>query len=118
MNEEDKNRSVLEDDVQEYVQLRLDAFKLKCVDHLSTLLGQLISIAVVLFFAGLAFLAFLMLLLLTFAGFMGWYVVLAIAGVCLALLALLVYVCRKQLFRSLLVETLCQMFFEKESEKK
>lgn len=110
MNE--NTREGLEDEVREYVQLRMDAFKLKCIDHVSTLIGLFFSYAVVLFFLGLAFLSFLVLILLALAGWMGWLVVLAMAGAGMAVAAFAVYLCRKRLFADAMVGVLCQMFFE------
>ena len=111
-----ENLDNLSKDVKEYIRKSIDGCKLRIVDKLSRLVGDFLCgcILSVLIFAIVLFL--LSVAVVAVAPYIGLLPALLLAIIFLAMLAIIVYLCRTSLFTDRVVRRLVQFFFEDDEE--
>lgn len=100
------------DDGKEYVDLRIDTFKLQMVESLSTLFSKGIGFILMVLMVALGAIMFTVALTLLLASWIGsliWSLV--IMGTALCLVAVLIYLRRDTLFGDSMVAMFSKMFF-------
>ena len=109
------NKDDLTSEVKEYLEMRVDRFKLRAVDNLSTLFNKILVVGIILILAGIAF-AFLA------AAFSRWVgaqlnsplLGAVITGSIFLFLALMLFLKRNTLFTDSMVKMFIKLFFENE----
>lgn len=102
----------LVDDAKEYVDLRIDSFKLQMVESMSTLFSKGIGFVLMVLMMALALIMFTVALTLLLAQWIGSVIwALVIMGTLLCLAATLIYLLRDRLFGDSMVAMFSKMFF-------
>jgi hypothetical protein len=111
-----ENIDALSKELKEYVRKSADGCKLRLIDNLSHLAGGLMCgcILCVLLSGILLILLFALVLFATPA--IGLFPALFLAVVLLAIVAIIVYLCRASLFTDRVVRVLVRLFFEEDDE--
>lgn len=117
MNNDENIKDRLTSEVTDYVNLKVDAFKLSMVENLSTTLSSTFGVMVVALLALLAMLFFaaaITVLLSMLIGSMLWALV--IMGAVLLIAAGVVYVLRDRLIINSLIRMFSRMFFASDNK--
>ena len=102
----------LVDDAKEYVDLRIDSFKLQMVESLSTLFSKGIGFVLMILLVALGLIMFTVALTLLLAQLIGSVIwALVIMGTLLCLVAVLIYLRRDAMFGNSMVAMFSNMFF-------
>lgn len=102
-------------DFRKYVDLRIDAMKLKAVDGLSVGLGRFLSVMTMLILAAVSLMAIAFGTVLLLGDIIGsWAAAAFIVGGFFLLLMLLVILAGKRLFVNLFVKTFIDIFYGKD----
>ena len=101
----------LQNDAREYVKRSIDGFKLRAVEDLSLLLGDLVCGFIVFVLLFVASLLVLVLLVMALAPYIGLLSATATAALLLVVVAVVVYMLRVRLFVDHFVRRLARMFF-------
>lgn len=112
-----QNFDRLADDVQEYINLRVDSVKLYVVQVLSSFLSDMLSRIVLFVFLFLSLVFMLIALMFLLAPLIGWVWSACVIVILLLLMAFSVYLGRKSLFTNMMIGRLCKMFFPVDDEK-
>ena len=97
--------------IKEYARIKRDDIKLQCVESLSLVASDILSMFLVALLSAIAFLFVVIAIMILVAQYIGvFYSLLAVGGV-MALVAYIVYLFRKELFANLFVERFCKVFF-------
>lgn len=112
-----QNFDRLADDVQEYIDLRIDSIKLYIVQVFASFISDMLSRVVLFVFLLLSLVFMLMALIFLLAPLIGWVWSTCVIVILLLLMAFFVYLARKSLFANMMIGRLCKMFFPIDDEK-
>ncbi len=99
----------LSEDVQEYLGRRVDNLKMRVVEELSVMMGDMLALMVIFFMLFAAFLFILVGAVAAIAQVLGFVPAMMIAGAAIAITALVVYLMRTRIFIDTLVKHLCRL---------
>lgn len=112
-----QNFDRLADDVQEYIDLRIDSIKLYVVQVLASFISDMLSRVVLFVFLFLSLVFMLIALMFLLAPLIGRVWSACVIVILLLLMAFFVYLGRKSLFANMMIGRLCKMFFPVDDEK-
>lgn len=112
-----QNFDKLADDVQEYIDLRIDSIKLYVVQVLASFISDMLSRVVLFVFLFLSLVFMLIALMFLLAPLIGRVWSACVIVILLLLMAFFVYLGRKSLFANMMIGRLCKMFFPVDDEK-
>lgn len=112
-----QNFDRLADDVQEYIDLRIDSIKLYVVQVLASFISDMLSRVVLFVFLFLSLVFMLIALMFLLAPLIGRVWSACVIVILLLLMAFFVYLGRKSLFANMMIGRLCKIFFPVDDEK-
>lgn len=112
-----QNFDRLADDVQEYIDLRIDSIKLYVVQVLASFISDMLSRVVLFVFLFLSLVFMLIALMFLLAPLIGRVWSACVIVILLLLMAFFVYLGRKSLFADMMIGRLCKIFFPVDDEK-
>lgn len=108
----------LSHEVREYINLSIDELKLKVVERMSQLSGDLL-LCITLLLMGMVSLFFLLIVLaFVLSPFVGMLWATVVVAIVPLLIAFLLYVNRERIFINPVVRRLCRIFFDDDDDKK
>ena len=97
--------------LREYARIKSEEIKLRCVESLSLVASDILSMLIVVLLSALALIFVIFAILILIAQYIGIFYSLLVVGGVLALMAFVVFLFRKELFANLFVGRFCKMFF-------
>ena len=103
----------LTDCANDYAKLKMEEVKLLCVENLSIIMSDILSILLVFFIFSVSLFFALIAIVTVIGEYIGFLNSLLLVAVLLAMIAFIVFMLRKQLFSNIFVERFCNIFFKK-----
>ena len=100
-------------EILDFLHEGTDNLRLQTIEHLSVLIGRLLSFVIVIALTGMALFFGSCALVIGLAACMGWEGSLLVTAFILLCAAVWVHALRRKLFKGVMIGTLCRMFFER-----
>lgn len=97
--------------LREYARIKRDDIRLQCVEGLSLVATNILSMLVVVLLSAIALIFVIIAFMILVAQYIGIFYSLLVVGGVLVLMAIVVYLFRKELFANLFVERFSKIFF-------